>query len=819
MLQRDVTPVLLVASGAAALGAEIVWLRHLARLVGATADATALVLAVFMTGLALGALVAQRHADRMRRPLLGYAVVEAVVGLVLVTTPWLAASADATASLDGGIGTHAIVIGVLLVPTLAMGTTLPLAMAHRARGAVASARDLGILAGANTAGGIVGLIGTVHVLLPTLGMRATAWTLGAVAGATALACVASASRSRVGARVAQADGAPPATPVLPADGSWLALGLLLLIGTTSFALQIAWNRAFAPLFGSALVSFALVAAAILAGLTAGALRAAASRDASERPWELAASSLMAFAICVFVGTVLLRVAPFVLERAARGKLPVVPTRIGLALVVAGSASYLVGVVTPVLASLSSGSPTPGRTAARALLASTSGNVVGALIGSHLLGPLLGPRVTLLVCAGSAAGCALAAAWRAGRARTLGTLGALAVAVPLAALLDRPWDAVDHAAGPFQIAAYRHDVGARAAAPDASRPACRPDARFGRPRSLHHADGALASVTVLGYELAQGATATEPCSLYSLRSNGRAEGSLLVRAPLATREQLASGRAQRAWSGREVPEGDLATQVLGGALGVLGAERPGHAFVVGWGTGTSVRALLAGSPRRVDAVEIEPAILDAARLVEPVPFRSRRARVTRQDARIALRGLPAESLDVVASHPSNPWVAAATSLFSRQYVTLAHRALRPGGRFVAWVQLYAVDLEIVRALLATFRSVFPDVHVIRPSPRARDLLVLGIRTRGGQVTPERKVREWLDTARASSELRAELSRAALDERALRSAYIAGPARVRAFTEGVAPRTDDDLDVEMRSADHLVAGTGDDPETLVRALRGR
>ena len=76
-------------SGAASLMAQVVWLRYLALTFGNTTQAAATLLAVFMGGLGLGALLFGRLADRWRRPLLAYAVLEALIALFAFASPAL----------------------------------------------------------------------------------------------------------------------------------------------------------------------------------------------------------------------------------------------------------------------------------------------------------------------------------------------------------------------------------------------------------------------------------------------------------------------------------------------------------------------------------------------------------------------------------------------------------------------------------------------------------------------------------------------------------------------------------------------------------
>jgi len=71
-----------VLSGAAGLIYESIWSRYLSLLVGHSAYAQIIVLVIFLGGMSVGALVAGERSERLRRPLLWYAAVEALVGTV-----------------------------------------------------------------------------------------------------------------------------------------------------------------------------------------------------------------------------------------------------------------------------------------------------------------------------------------------------------------------------------------------------------------------------------------------------------------------------------------------------------------------------------------------------------------------------------------------------------------------------------------------------------------------------------------------------------------------------------------------------------------
>ena len=97
---RAALAILFFLSGAAALVYQVLWLRLMGLVFGVTVHAATTVLASFMSGLALGSLVAGRFAPRLRRPLLWFGVAELLIAAAaLATQPALAGVTNLYVSL------------------------------------------------------------------------------------------------------------------------------------------------------------------------------------------------------------------------------------------------------------------------------------------------------------------------------------------------------------------------------------------------------------------------------------------------------------------------------------------------------------------------------------------------------------------------------------------------------------------------------------------------------------------------------------------------------------------------------------------------
>ena len=80
---------LFLLTGACALVYEVVWSRQFGLLFGHTAQAAAVVLGSYFSGMTIGYLLAARLAGRLARPLRGYAIAEIIAALWSLAIPLL----------------------------------------------------------------------------------------------------------------------------------------------------------------------------------------------------------------------------------------------------------------------------------------------------------------------------------------------------------------------------------------------------------------------------------------------------------------------------------------------------------------------------------------------------------------------------------------------------------------------------------------------------------------------------------------------------------------------------------------------------------
>ncbi len=187
-------PFLFVLSGAAGLIYEVVWARELVLVFGNTSQAVSTILTGFFGGLAVGSFFGGRTADRVRRPLRMYGVLELIlVALVLLTPISFRLLGEiyrgiypALSEMPLALGLVRFVLAIIaLAPaTILMGATLPTLTRYLSARTDGLAGAFTRLYAANTLGAIVGTFVAGFVLIELLGLQG-ALLIGAICSGTA----------------------------------------------------------------------------------------------------------------------------------------------------------------------------------------------------------------------------------------------------------------------------------------------------------------------------------------------------------------------------------------------------------------------------------------------------------------------------------------------------------------------------------------------------------------------------------------------------------------------------------------------------------
>jgi spermidine synthase len=644
-----------VLSGAAGLIYEIVWSRQLVLVFGNTTQAVSAILAGFFGGMAIGAVLGGRIADRVRSPLRMYGVLELLLVVVVIATPLSfrlihEAYRAVYPSIEGTpmlvLVRLALAVLALAPATVMMGATFPALVRHFARDEALS-EAFGRLYSANTIGAVLGTLVAGLVLIELLGLSGALLvgaTCSAIAGLIALWLarddrpVGSSERRTTAAPTAVASG-PGRRPSIA-----LALAIAFLSGLTSLGYQVTWTRLLTSGTGGYTYVFTAVLALFLAGIAIGAVLFTWLRPRIRSPLRVLAFSQVAVAALAIVGLFTVISSPRPLDPGD----PVASVRalVVAAIVVVLPVATILGIAFPTASALLRDELGEAGSESGALLASnTSGAIIGSVVIPFVLMPTIGSPAIIIVLAISNAALGAVLAILAGRRSAWLASAAVGMIVVTIFVSTRPGAIVQ------PNVALIESLGGRIFASSEDEIA---SVQAGQKSSTPELWVAGTSMTLL-----------------------TVDAKLMPVLPLIAR-----------------PESD-------------------RALVVAFGMGTAFRSSLI-TGMRTDVVELVPSVprmfgwyypdADAV-LADPD------GHLVVADGRNHLE-LETERFDIIVTDPPPPIESSGASVISSlEYYRAGHAHLSQDGVMMQWVPFGARESEL-KEHIRTFAEVYPEVLIVR-----------------------------------------------------------------------------------------------------------
>ncbi len=171
----------LLLSGVAALGYQVLWTRILVLIVGSSSTAFALMLGLYLTGLALGGFFMSRLSGWERRAGRTFQVLQSSAGatalLGAAAFGWLPSIALFGFAQLGTAPWSILAVNLLLIaaiilpPTLFIGASFPVAVRLMAARRPHRGQEVGRALAVTTAGNMIGILLTAFVVIPAIGLQ------------------------------------------------------------------------------------------------------------------------------------------------------------------------------------------------------------------------------------------------------------------------------------------------------------------------------------------------------------------------------------------------------------------------------------------------------------------------------------------------------------------------------------------------------------------------------------------------------------------------------------------------------------------------
>lgn len=688
--------VLFTISGFAGLIYESIWSHYLKLFLGHAAYAQTLVLAIFMGGMALGSWLCSRHTVRWRNLLAGYAVTEAVIGVCALAFHKLFVGAtefsyDSVMPVLGSpLAANAFkwaLSALLILPqSVLLGMTFPLMSAGLIRAYPDhSGGTIAMLYFTNSLGAAVGVLASGFVLIAWVGLPGTLLTAG-VLNIVLASIVWLLSRDMA--------TAPPLLAVPLADGRGLLgyplmLGIAALTGAASFIYEIGWIRMLSMVLGSSTHAFELMLSAFILGLAFGGLWVKRRIDRTGSPERFlgvvqVAMGLLALSTLVVYGRTF-ELMQWLLGALARTENSYAVFNIGshfIALIVMFPAAFCAGMTLPLITHALIRRGAGERAIGAVYAANTAGAIAGVFFVVHLGLPWLGLKGSIVAGGAIDIGLGLVLLLSVSDERRLAACATAAgIAAIVATLAFVELDPYKMASGIYRHGGWlAQDKG----------------------EILFHRDGKTATVNLV-----------KSPERVSIRLNGKSDAALNLDP-----------------QGMHAP--DETRMVLTAALPLALHPQARTAANVGFGSGLTSQVLLASDTiREVDTIEIEAAMVEAARGFSPrndAVYRDPRSRIHIEDAKTFF-SVYNRRYDIIVSEPSNPWVSGVSSLFTEEFYRHIKRHLNEQGLFVQWIQLYEISPALVATIFKALARHFTDYAVF--SPNDIDIVIVA---RNGALLP-------------------------------------------------------------------------------------
>jgi spermidine synthase len=693
-----------IFSGAAGLIYESIWSRYLGLFVGHSAYAQVIVLVIYLGGMSIGAALAARWSSRIKDPLLAYAIVEGIVGLIglFFHDLFVAVSGFAYSSIFPALagGSSLVIVkwslaGILILPqAVLLGATFPLMSTGLIRRASRDGRSdtgrlISILYFANSIGAAVGVLVAGFYLIGRTGLPGTLLTAAAInllVGGTVYGAV------RLIRDTSDADSAGESTRVkAPAPPSpelpmlWRVL-LIVAAGTalSSFVYEIAWVRMLSLVLGSATHSFELMLSAFILGLSLGAFWVRTRADTFRNPmralgvtqWAMGALAILTLSAYLLSFDWMAFLIQG-LDQNAEGYRIFTLAKYGIALTVMLPATFCAGITLPLITRMLLNAGSGERAVGAVYSVNTLGSIVGAGLSALVLMPLLGLKVLLI--SGGVIDMGIGAwllfiAGRTSRETKKFAVGltAATVMVTVMAMLNVNFDRGILSSGVFRYGRVPA-AGSRAVA--------------------FYKDGRTATVSVKKSDDGS----------YSLATNGKPDASLS-----STWFETVTDTTPL----RDL-DGDESTQILLPLITLAHMPNAKQGAVIGNGSGLSSHLLL-GSPslEKLVTIDIEPEMINGSHTFYPVNrrvFDDPRAQYVHDDAKSYFAATN-RKFDLILSEPSNPWVSGVSGLFTDEFYQRIRTYLTPNGVFGQWLHLYEIDDDLVLGVIKALHKNFPSYQI-------------------------------------------------------------------------------------------------------------
>lgn len=408
-------------SGLTGLIYEVLWTRSLVQVIGASPYAVGIILTVFMGGLGVGAYIAGRVIDRIRRPVnlvRLYGRLQLIIGIYALVVPLLLKAFTPLCSVlynglytSSGLYHFLIFFGcgaILAIPVMCMGATLPILCRYYVSERAHLASRIGRLYGLNTLGAALGALLAGFWLIAWFGMTGTLILAVVLNIAIGIVCLKASTGVHTVMTCADVSEIAQATPVarsaLRERTALVAVLLFAVSGFCGMAYEVIWASLLGLVVGPTTYSFTIVLVVFITGLGLGSMFFGRMADRTDKHMAILlvtqiAAAFFALAASQFMGNSQLFFAKLILTVQDRFAFMNISKALILFCLMFPT-TFCLGAAFPLVGRICTRSLSGvGRSIGRVYAINTIGSVLGSSIASFILLPFVGKAMGLRIVSG------------------------------------------------------------------------------------------------------------------------------------------------------------------------------------------------------------------------------------------------------------------------------------------------------------------------------------------------------------------------------------------------------------------------------------
>lgn len=661
-------------SGFSGLIYESIWTHYLKLFLGHASYSQALVLIIFMGGMAIGAWGISKFNSKIKNPLFVYALIEGFIGVFaiffhLVFTNSINFLYEYFLTMSSLFGIEFIKWGfsilIILPQSILLGMTFPLMTGGILRKYKNTGRIISTLYFSNSIGAVFGVLLSGLILIETYGLNKTIQFAGYLnISIMIFMLILSVDKEKL-------NFFNERNSENQTDNKFLFKLFLIVSGLTglsSFIYEISWIRMLSMVLGSTSYAFELMLSSFILGIAVGGFWIRKRIEKFKNPVRTLGKVQISMGL-LGISTVIFYNLSFNFMNAVI--LGTNKTRQGyaihnffqwfLSILTMLPTTFFAGMTLPLIIFIMISKNNGEKSIGQVYSSNTIGSIVGILLSIFILLPFMGLKYSLIFggMIDVLLGFYLILYSESWKFKKIQKSFLIIIFVVVFISIFFSFDKFKMASGGFNGRGFHNSV---------------------TNEIIFHKDGETASVDILkkimnGY------------NIFLVITNGKVDAGVS--------------------SNLKLRESDEKTMYLLGLAPEM-LNKSEKIAVIGLGSGiTSHMALSSKKLKKINTIEIEKAIVEGVKNIKKYNFRvfdDKRSKIYIEDAKTFFVK-DKEKYNAIISEPSNPWISGVSSLFSKEYYSNIKKYLEKDGVLIQWVQQYFINLKLFASIIKGIRKSF------------------------------------------------------------------------------------------------------------------